>query len=144
MPEMHMDTAANNDRSPNRRRYLVAEDDPDVRAFLAEVLRQDGGEVTEAEDGAELLAWAELSVGECRLFDAIISDIQMPGLTALDVMRRVRTMTRTPVILVTAFADREIRAEAYDLGAEIVVSKPLHPRDLRAFARAVTRRPSAI
>jgi len=130
-------------RETGRRRILVAEDDPQMRALFAAVLRQDGADVVEAEGGAELLEWAERAVGPSKraAFDAIISDIQMPNLTALDVIRRIPAVVRnTPVILVSAFGDAATRRTAYDLGVELVLSKPLDPHDLRAVARGVTRR----
>ena len=73
-------------------------------------------------------------------FDAIVSDIQMPDLTALDVMRRVTAVSRrAPVILITAFGDTSVREEAYALGAMAVLQKPVVLEDLHAIVRAVSR-----
>ena len=125
-------------QASRRRRFLVAEDDPEMRALIVYVLRQDGADVLEAKGGSELLEWAELTARTSRrdLFDAIISDIQMPDLTALDVLSKVpRMAVHTPVILVTAFGDKETRLKAYDLGAAMVLRKPLDLDDLRALVR---------
>jgi len=114
-----------------------------MRALFASILRQDGADVVEAEGGAELLEWVERAAGESRsvAFDAIISDIQMPNLTALEVLKRVPALVRnTPVILVSAFGDDATRKTAYELGVELVLSKPLDPHDLCAVARGVTLR----
>jgi CheY-like chemotaxis protein len=123
------------------RRYLVAEDDAPLRRLIVAKLRQDGAEVVEAIGGADLLEWAERAArSPDRDFDAIVTDIQMPELTALDVLRKVPAVSRrVPVILVTAFAEKGVREEAYDLGAAAVLPKPLHLDDVYAIVRAVSR-----
>jgi two-component system OmpR family response regulator len=129
-------------RTRQGRRYLVAEDDPALRRLLVTQLRQDGAEVVEATGGADLLDWAERAVRspDREVFDAIVSDIQMPDLTALDVLRKVPAVARsTPVILITAFGEQLVRDEAYDLGAAAVLRKPLHLADVHAIVRGVSR-----
>ncbi len=124
------------------RRFLVAEDDPSMRRLIAATLRKDGDDVLEAGGGAALLEWAEHAVGtpSHRLFDAIISDIQMPDLTALDVLRRVPAVSRSaPVILITGAPHKSICDDAYDLGARLVLRKPIEMDDLRAAVRSVVR-----
>jgi CheY-like chemotaxis protein len=124
------------------RRYLVAEDDAPLRRLLATMLRQGGAEVVEATDGADLLSWIEQAArsSDREVFDAIVSDIQMPKLTALDVLRTFPGVSRrAPVILITAFGEKQVREEAYDLGAVAVLQKPLHLGDVHAIVRAVSR-----
>jgi CheY-like chemotaxis protein len=128
------------------RRFLVVDDDPDARALVAHTLRRDGAYVVEACGGLELMEWAErLACGAARTaFDAIVSDIRMPGYSALDVLTKLPTLGRkAPVVLMSAFDDPEARARAYDLGAALVLNKPLYPDDLRALLRAVVRHSSA-
>jgi two-component system, OmpR family, response regulator len=129
--------------APERRRFLVADDDPDARALVVHALRADGAHVVEASGGLELLEWGELVAwGQKReRFDAIVSDILMPDCSALDVLARIPTLAhKAPVILMTAFNDELTRTKAYDLGAALVLNKPLHPTDLLALVRAVVRR----
>jgi DNA-binding response OmpR family regulator len=79
-------------------RLLLAEDDDGLRPLLAERFRAEGFEVVEAEDGAavvEYLAESILQSSRHRNFDLIVSDIRLPGLNALDVLRGART-TGTP------------------------------------------------
>ena len=88
----------------------VAEDNGDMRRLLADVLRKEGHSVIELEDGAAL--WRE--VGEPRLhaIDLIVSDIRMPMLTGLSVLRSLRAGgSALPVILMTAFGDEETKHE---------------------------------
>jgi DNA-binding response OmpR family regulator len=113
-----------------------------MRGMFANVLKQDGTEVTEAADGTDLLHWAECAGSHPRreLFDAIVADIQLPDMTALDVLRRVPSLPRSaPLILVTAFGDEGTFKEAYDLGAEMILRKPVPLKDLCAVVRSVAR-----
>jgi DNA-binding response OmpR family regulator len=126
-----------------RRRFLVADDDPDARALVGAILRRDGAYVVEASDGLELLEWGEMLAlaSEGKLFDAIVSDIRMPNYSALDVLTKLPVLGRkTPVILMSAFNDEPTMGRAYALGAALVVGKPFHPGDMRALVRAVLRR----
>jgi DNA-binding response OmpR family regulator len=113
---------------------LLADDDRDMRMMLAAALREDGFEVTEIGDGSELFqtvhAW--LRYGDRREIDAIVTDIRMPAFSGLEVLAEVRALdTSLPVILITAFGDRQTHAEARALGADAVFDKPFDVDDLR-------------
>src|SRR2546425_4007569 len=90
-------------RSP---RILVAEDDREMRRILVSVLRKDGYEVLEAQDGFELLDYLgspPLIQGRVAQFDMVISDIRMPVFIGMDVLSYLRdTDWTTPLILITA------------------------------------------
>ena len=120
-----------------RRRVLVAEDDAALRRMIATVLRADGYEVIEAGDGLELLGHIEsILAGERARSDefVILADVNMPGLTGMDVLAILRcTFAATAVILMTAFGDREVYAEARELGAAAVLDKPFNLDALRAI-----------
>jgi len=115
-------------------RLLLAEDDDGLRPLLAERFRAEGFEVVEAEDGAavvEYLAESILQSSRHRNFDLIVSDIRLPGLNALDVLRGARSaLETTPVILITAFGDQRTHDRALLLGASAVFDKPLDIDDL--------------
>ncbi|HEV8325337.1 MAG TPA: response regulator [Myxococcota bacterium] len=111
-------------------RVLVAEDDHEMRSLLVATLRRDGCVVEEAVDGADLLA--RLSAG----FDLVISDVRMPGLTGLEVLARLRRAGgSTPFILITAFGDADLHAEARRVGTATVFDKPFDLDDLRTVAQ---------
>lgn len=117
-----------------RRSVLVAEDDPDMRRMVATLLRMAGHHVIEAADGADLLA--RLDPGgdgaSPEPVDVIVSDIDMPQLSGLDLLAALRcSRWNTPVVLVTAYGDQETRAEARELGASAFLDKPLDPEALR-------------
>lgn len=133
-----------------RRRVLLAEDDDEMRSMLATLLRRAGFEVLEAGDGYELtskldaIAGSELTGSSERRLDLIISDINMPGATGMEVLARLRRAHRvTPMILMTAFGDTRTHEEADRLGAEVVLDKPFALSDLLAAIESVPLDPAA-
>lgn len=121
------------------RRILVAEDDEAMRLLLVETFRRDGYAVEEAVDGLDLFRRIEehVALGGRRghAISAIVSDVRMPGLSGLDILAILRCGTwRTPVVLMTAFADDDVRREAEDGGA-VLIDKPFSLDDLRRTVR---------
>jgi PAS domain S-box-containing protein len=125
--------------SPSRR-LLVIDDDPVVRRTLAALLRMAGHTVTEAEGGAQGLAWLTKEPVDC-----VLTDLGMPELTGWDVARDVKAQApRCPVILLTGWG--ELPAEGAQLAGLVdrVLGKPVRLEDLLAVIAAVTERhPSA-
>ena len=122
-----------------RRHVLVAEDDPSLRRLIATVLGEAGYEVIEAQDGNQLLAQIERLLAARRTF-VIVSDVNMPGLTGLDVLAILRcALAHTPVVLITAFGDAETHSEARELGAVTVLDKPFDVDALRAAVERAAR-----
>ena len=123
---------------PNPARVVVAEDDADMRTLVAEALRLDGHRVIELSDGAELLiriARQYRQLEPAEPLDLIVSDIRMPVVTGLEILRGLRDAhCRTPVLLMTAFGDAVTRREAESLGA-VMLDKPLRLADLREEVR---------
>jgi CheY-like chemotaxis protein len=121
-------------------RVVLAEDDVQLRRLLATALRGGGYEVIEASDGQELVDRIVDAIGaDAQPSDPIIvvSDVRMPGLGGLDVLAALECAgRRLPIILMTAFADEDLRAEAHSLGARIVLTKPF---DLNALRGAIER-----
>jgi len=125
-------------------RLLLAEDDLELRKLLADVLRGDGHEVSEARDGNELLDMLSGSPRNVAQepFALVISDVRMPGLTAFDVLSRLqRVLIDTPVILITAFGDQTTHLRAQRLGASRVFDKPFDFDDLRTAVDELLRQP---
>jgi DNA-binding response OmpR family regulator len=119
-----------------RPRILLAEDDPELRRFVAFTLEHDGYDVVEAEDGTALLdriASQKLEAGAIVGYDLLIADVQLPGYSALDILAVVRrALANTQVVLMTAFADADVRRRAGQLGVSTVFSKPLSLNEFRA------------
>ncbi len=108
-------------------RVLVVDDEQSMRNMLAIALQQEGYEVVTAEDGEA--ARREI---EARSVDLIVSDIRMPGLDGIEVLRFAREHTPgTEVILVTAYASTASAVEALRLGAYDYIIKPFDIDELK-------------
>jgi two-component system response regulator (stage 0 sporulation protein F) len=117
-----------------RPRILLAEDDPAMRALLAQSLITQGFEVSESPDGMDVLA--RLASDDPEEFDLIISDIRMPGVTGLELLEGLHEREGfPPTILITAFGDAATHAEAARVGAVAVFDKPFEIEDLVAAVR---------
>jgi CheY-like chemotaxis protein len=114
-------------------RVIVAEDDPDLRALIVTALRGMRYEPVEARNGAELLdqiSDALLSGDPSLGPDLVISDLRMPGFTGLGILTGLRQANWSrPFILMTAYADAELREDAERLGAAFF-AKPFEIDDL--------------
>ncbi len=116
-------------------RVLVVEDEPDLLRTIAQVLREDGYAVDEAADGQEGLykatSWD---------YDAIVLDLLMPKLTGWQVLEKLRTTHKTPVLILTARDGINDRVRGLDGGADDYLAKPFHLVELKARLRALIRR----
>jgi CheY-like chemotaxis protein len=124
-------------------RVLLVEDDVDMRRLVAAVLRKDGCEVIEVDSGVAMLRRIESTIwrSAADYFDVIVSDIQMPDVTALEVLRNLRCRNiTTPVILMTAYGNDHARNDARALGAVALLDKPLDWKQLRAAVRRAVLR----
>jgi two-component system chemotaxis response regulator CheY len=115
-------------------RLLLVDDSPTARSFAAAALEAEGDiEVTEARSGFEAIKL--LPAGQ---FDCIVTDINMPDINGLELIRFARTHARyrdTPVIIIsTEGRDRDIE-KARALGADEYVVKPFTPEELVAAVR---------
>jgi DNA-binding response OmpR family regulator len=121
---------------PTRRvRVMVIEDDPTIAEVVCRYLQRDGFDVESVPDGLQAVALAT-----ARPPDLMILDLMLPGLDGLEVFRRVRTVSPTPVIMLTARGDEGDRVMGLELGADDYVAKPFSPRELMARVRSVLRR----
>ncbi len=107
---------------------LVVDDDPEMRALLYDVLRNEGYEVVEAKDGTE----AVLAL-RSRSFDVIVMDKNMPGPSGLDLLPGFRRVApRSQVIMMTAFGDVPSYMEAVEKGAVEFLFKPFRMEEMKA------------
>lgn len=116
-------------------RVLVVDDAADARKLLAAVLSRHGFVVDEAADGESALA----AVAGNRP-DLVLLDVNMPGMSGLEVMNELRQRHGVPVILVTARDEEDDRVVGLELGAQDYVVKPFYANELVARVRAVLRR----
>jgi CheY-like chemotaxis protein len=122
--------------APRSARLLLIEDEPQVQAVLAEMLREAGYIVAVAKDGTEGLEHCE----GARV-DLVLSDISMPGMSGGDVAARLRAGHPTiPIGFVTGWGDQLDPERLARAGVDFVVAKPFQAHDiLRHVAQAVMR-----
>ena len=112
---------------------LVVDDNPDLRAYVSEILRASGYRVETARNGSEGFMMAkEISP---RL---IVSDLMMPLVSGMEMIRMIRNEEKlkgTPIVLLTAKVDEETRIEGTEKGADAYLAKPFNDRELLAEVR---------
>jgi two-component system OmpR family response regulator len=116
-------------------RVLLVDDDVELASMLREYLQQEGFETTAVHDG-EAGAREALS-GDYAI---VVLDVMLPGLSGVEVLRRIRVRSRVPVLMLTAKGDDVDRIVGLELGADDYVPKPCTPRELVARIRAILRR----
>jgi DNA-binding response OmpR family regulator len=118
------------------RKILIADDDMSMRLLLAGYLRRLGYEITETENGEDALKAALSSQFDCFIFD-----VTMPGMTGLELLRRLRERdVRTPALFLTAHDDINDKVAGFEAGADDYLAKPFEPRELEVRVEALLRR----
>ena len=116
---------------------LVVDDEPQIRRALRRALQAQDYRVTLAANGEEGLALA--AAGEP---DLVVLDLGLPDLDGTDVIRRLRSWTDAPVIVLSVREGRSDKIDALDAGADDYVTKPFDVEELLARMRAALRRRS--
>ena len=121
-------------------RILVVEDEPEAAAVLAKGLREHTYAVDVAADGK-----AALEQADTNDYDLVVLDVLLPGISGLEVCRRLRAEgVAAPILMLTARGDPDQRVEGLDVGADDYLSKPYHFPELLARIRALLRRGPAL
>jgi two-component system KDP operon response regulator KdpE len=111
-------------------RVLVVDDEPSILRVVAANLRARGFEALTAASGT-----AALTAVEAQRPDCIVLDLGLPDIGGLEVLRRLRARTTTPVVILTARDGERDKATALDLGADDYVTKPFAMTELLARVR---------
>lgn len=121
---------------PAPRRVVIAEDEALIRMDLAEMLGEEGYDVVgQATDGEQAIALAEQ-----LLPDLVVLDVKMPKLDGISAAERIASQRIAPVVILTAFSQRELVERARDAGAMAYLVKPFSRTDLvPAVEMAVSR-----
>lgn len=110
---------------------LVAEDEKHARLSLALILRQSGFRVTVAEDGLDALGKIEEAAQGMSPVELLLTDIQMPRLTGLELLERLRQQgIELPVVGITGFGDKELVVELLRRGCGEYLDKPFTPEEV--------------
>ena len=119
-------------------RILVIDDDTELCELLTDYLSGQGFVVDAVHHGRH---GAEQAL--TGSYELIVLDVMLPGLDGFDVLRRIRSGSRVPVIMLTARGDDIDRIVGLELGADDYLPKPFNPRELVARIRAIQRRSAA-
>jgi DNA-binding response OmpR family regulator len=120
-------------------RVLIVDDDVQLCRLLTERLTSEGFTIEIANDGNRGLDRA-LSLEHAL----VVLDLMLPGMTGLEVLRRLRAKSPVPVLILTARGDDIDRILGLEIGADDYVPKPFNPRELIARIRAILRRSSRV
>lgn len=115
------------------------DDDAQLASIIAFAMRREGWQVLTAPDGR-----AALEMHQREDPDLVLLDINLPKLSGLEVLKRIRAESKTPVIMLTVRADDEDVVHGLDLGADDYIPKPFSPKTLLARVRAVVRRTQSV
>jgi two-component system, OmpR family, KDP operon response regulator KdpE len=120
-------------------RVLVVDDERSIRRALHATLSTLGFDIEEASGGEQAVSFVRT-----ERYDAILLDINMPGMGGIEACRTIRSLSpQLPIVMVTVRDDDDDKVEALDAGADDYVTKPFHVRELMARVRAAVRRSHA-
>src|SRR5580704_19764503 len=116
-------------------RIMVVDDDATLSDVVGRYLCRDGHQVECVSDG-----YAALRRVEEEPPDLVVLDLMLPGISGLEVCRRLREQWPIPVVMLTALGEESDKLAGFELGADDYVTKPFSPRELAMRVRSVLRR----
>jgi two-component system, OmpR family, response regulator CpxR len=116
-------------------RVLIIDDDIELCGLMSELLKREGFDVECEHEGNHGLDRARSGQ-----FDLLVLDVMLPGMDGFEILKRVRQLSRIPIIMLTARGEDEDRIVGLELGADDYMSKPFNARELVARIRAILRR----
>jgi DNA-binding response OmpR family regulator len=117
------------------KKVLIAEDEPAIADAVAYALRAEGFAVDAVRDGE-----AALEAAHCDGYDVLVLDLMLPGISGIEVCRRLRTASAIPIIMLTARTAEVDRVLGLEAGADDYVVKPFSMPELVSRVRAILRR----
>ena len=114
---------------------LVVDDDTELCVLVQEYLTSEGFKSEAVHDGE-----TGLRRGLSGEYALVVLDVMLPGINGFEVLRRLRSVSRLPVLLLTARGEDVDRIVGLEIGADDYLPKPFNPRELVARIRAVLRR----
>lgn len=116
-------------------RILIIEDDSNINELLAMSLRQEGYECVSAYSGTEGILHLEQ-----QLFDLVLLDLMLPGLSGERVLESVKEKNETPVIVISAKDELDTKVNLLTLGAEDYITKPFEIKEVKARVNVQLRK----
>ena len=122
----------------SKQRILVVDDEPQITLVLRSGLVKHGYDVRVAAEGE-----SALELFRAWIPHLVVTDLSMPNMGGLELCRRLRTVTKTPIIILSVKGEERVKVEALDAGADDYVTKPFGMGELVARVRATLRRTPA-
>jgi two-component system KDP operon response regulator KdpE len=116
-------------------RVLVVDDEASIRRVVRDALERAGHQVETAADGV-----AALDSLDAGAFDLVVTDLSMPEMSGLELVRRIREKSPVPILVLTVRQEEREKVRLLDAGADDYVTKPFGVAELVARARALLRR----
>lgn len=114
---------------------LVVDDDPHIRELVSVILRKEGLNVQQAEDGRLALAQMEASPA-----DMVILDIMMPNMDGWELCKQLRRQYDIPLLMLTAKGEMNDKLHGFNLGTDDYLIKPFDPAELKVRVKALLKR----
>ncbi|MBE6720455.1 MAG: response regulator transcription factor [Ruminococcaceae bacterium] len=111
----------------NNKKILIVEDDESILRLETDYLEANGFKVTSADNGTD-----GLELAGSGAFDLILLDIMLPGISGLEICKKVRKISDIPILLVSAKKDDLDKIKGLGLGADDYIVKPFSPSELTA------------
>ena len=122
-----------------REKILVVEDEKSIAHFISTVLANNGYEAMQARSGSEAISMIS---SHCP--DLIILDLGLPDIDGIEVIKRIRTWSEVPIIVISARCEDTDKIDALDSGADDYLTKPFSVEELLARLRVTQRRLAGI
>jgi len=119
----------------NKHKILIVDDEPKIIRFISANLKSLGHETAACSNGPDALEMVDSFDP-----DLMLLDIMMPGMDGFETLRRLRTFSNVPVIILTARSDSSDKVQGLNLGADDYLTKPFSLDELFARVNAVLRR----
>ena len=117
-------------------KLLLAEDEKRMASALCEILRSEGYDVDHVDNGTDAL-----DAVRCGVYDVIVLDVMMPGMSGFEVARSARREgVKAPILMLTAKSELDATVTGLDSGADDYLTKPFMTKELLARLRALCRR----
>src|ERR1035438_8415467 len=116
-------------------RILVVDDDVELCGLVEEYLTAEGFSLKAVHDGEK-----GLQLAQTNEYALVVLDVMLPGINGFEVLRRIRSVSKIPVLLLTARGEDVDRIVGLEIGADDYLPKPSNPRELVARIRAILRR----
>jgi len=120
-------------------KILVVEDEESFREGVSFILSKEGYEVIDAADGNDAIIKFEREGA-----DLVLLDVMLPGQSGLEVCKKLRTLTKVPIIMLTAKDTELDKVLGLEIGADDYITKPFSSRELLARVKAILRRTGGV